>query len=356
MVSQVRSTECKAMIAVDGLGKEKSCRRSVLEIFSTAPQAAGHRADNYLRHVRDVARWSEEAGCTGILVYTDNSTADPWLVSQMIIAATESLSPLVAVQPVYAHPYTVAKSVASLAFLHGRRIHLNMVAGGFTNDLIALNDPTPHDKRYDRLIEYALIIKKLLAGEAVTYGGDFYTVRQLALKPRLPAELFPGIFVSGSSPAGLAAGTTIGATAVQYPGPVEEIKVGKNGSVDFAARVGIIARATEDEAWRVGFERFPQDRRGQLTHELAMKVSDSQWHAQLSRTQEIGRESAYWLGPFHYAKTNCPYLVGDYEQVGEYLDRYISAGYRKFILDIPDSRQELEHIGIVFEKVRQNLP
>jgi len=43
--------------------------------------------------------------------------------------------PLVAVQPVYMHPYSVAKMVSTLAFLHQRRVFLNMVAGGFKNDL-----------------------------------------------------------------------------------------------------------------------------------------------------------------------------------------------------------------------------
>ena len=92
---------------------------------------------------------------------------DPWLVSQIIIQSTEALCPLVAVQPVYMHPYSVAKMVASVGHLYGRRIYLNMVAGGFKNDLEALNDMTPHDRRYDRLIEYTAVIKELLASRSV---------------------------------------------------------------------------------------------------------------------------------------------------------------------------------------------
>jgi alkanesulfonate monooxygenase len=41
--------------------------------------------------VIDVARWSEEAGSEGILVYTDNSLVDPWLVSQIIVQHTTFL-------------------------------------------------------------------------------------------------------------------------------------------------------------------------------------------------------------------------------------------------------------------------
>jgi hypothetical protein len=31
---------------------------------------------------------------------------------------------------------------------------MNMLAGGFKNDLITMNDSTPHDRRYDRPTEY----------------------------------------------------------------------------------------------------------------------------------------------------------------------------------------------------------
>ena len=67
-----------------------------------------------------------------------------------------------AIQPIYMHPYWVAKQIASFGYLYGRQIYLNMVAGGFKNDLEALNDTTPHDQRYARLVEYTTIIMSLL--------------------------------------------------------------------------------------------------------------------------------------------------------------------------------------------------
>ena len=80
--------------------------------------------------------------------------------------------------------------VSSLGYLYGRRICLNMVAGGFKNDLIALNDTTPHDKRYERLLEYTVILKSVLTGGApVSFTGQFYRVDKLTLRPPLPSEL-----------------------------------------------------------------------------------------------------------------------------------------------------------------------
>src|SRR5882724_481161 len=89
-----------------------------VDLFSTCPSSLS-TPTNYVERITEVARWSEAAGCTGILVYTDNTLADPWLVSQILIQATHSLCPLVAVQPVYMHPYSVAKMVSTLGFLHG---------------------------------------------------------------------------------------------------------------------------------------------------------------------------------------------------------------------------------------------
>jgi len=331
-----------------------------IQIFATCPQSSQVDKNAYLQNVIAVARWSEECGCKGILVYTDNGLVDPWLVAQIIIQNTEALCPLVAVQPVYMHPYAVAKMAASFGFLYNRRIYLNMVAGGFKNDLMALNDTTPHDKRYHRLIEYTTIIKGLLSGEmAVNYAGEFYQVDKLKMTPPLPKELFPGIFISGSSEEGLAAAKTIGATAVKYPQPTSEYE-GKpklDDTIDSGIRVGIIARKDEAQAWQIAHERFPEDRKGQLTHQLAMKVSDSVWHQQLSALGEeaVSENNPYWLVPFQNYKTFCPYLVGSYKRVAEELARYIVVGYKTFILDIPPNEEELRHINTVFKQVAQQV-
>jgi alkanesulfonate monooxygenase len=321
-----------------------------VEVFSTCPASAAFDSA-YLIAVADAARWSEKHGCQGILVYADNSLVDPWLVAQVVIQQTTRLCPLVAVQPIYAHPYTVAKMVATLGYLHGRRIHLNMVAGGFKNDLTALADPTPHDRRYERLREYTEIVKRLLAGSPVSYDGEFYKVDNLRLTPALAPELFPGVFVSASSEAGLATAQALDATCVHYPKPSRDYVGGPpSAGARAGIRVGIIAREDEQEAWRIARARFPADRRGQLTHQLAMKTSDSVWHEKLSRLAVEGEGSPYWLFPFQNYKTFCPYLVGTYERVGEELSQYLAAGFSTFILDVPPAEEDLYHTGIAFDR------
>lgn len=321
-----------------------------IAVFSTCPASSLSAREAYVQQVVEVAQWSERHGCRGVLVYTDNSLLDPWLIAQLIVQHTATLCPLVAVQPIYMHPYTVAKLVTSIAHLYGRRVYLNMVAGGFKNDLAALHDPTPHDKRYDRLCEYTLIVKQLLAGgPPVSYEGEFYAVHKLKLTPPLPAELDPGVFVSGSSEAGRRAARALGATAIEYPKPSRECDGLSQDMAAAGVRVGIIARATEEEAWAVARGRFPEDRQGQLLHQLAMKTTDSVWHRQLAGMERQAHGGPYWLAPFQNYKTFCPYLVGSYRRVADELAGYLAAGYATFILDVPWHEAELRHAAVAFQ-------
>jgi alkanesulfonate monooxygenase len=319
-----------------------------LEIYATCPPFDADQTR--LERLREFARLSEAAGCTGALVVTDNAQLDPWLVTQVLLEASARLVPLVAVQPIYMHPYSVAKMLASLAFLHGRRVALNLVAGGFKNDLAALNDPTPHDERYARLAEYASLIQRLAATpQAVSFSGRYYSVSNLKLAPALPEALRPALLMSGSSAAGAQTARALGATAIEYPKPPGECAPGD--AAPRGVRIGVIARDTDDAAWSAAAARYPEDRKGQLAHQLAAKVSDSVWHRQLSeragRAAPHARET-YWLGPFQNYQAVCPFLVGSYARVAEALGRYLDAGYRSFILDAP--AQDLGHAGRAFER------
>lgn len=327
-----------------------------VRIYTTCPQSKDLDRRDYARRAIEIAQWSEEFHCDGMLIYTDNGLVDPWLVAQLVVENTEHLMPLVAVQPIYMHPYSVAKMVSSIGYLHNRRIALNMLAGGFKNDLIALGDTTEHDDRYLRTTEYTQIIRQLLQGNGATeLKGKYYSVANLKMTPPLPAELFPEILISGSSAAGMAAAKAIGATAIRYPQPAEFEAAERDAlatGTKCGMRVGIVAREDDAEAWRTARERFPEDRRGQIAHQVAMKVSDSVWHKQLSALNQRPQsgDSPYWLGPMQNYKTFCPYIVGSHDRVAAELGRYIALGFRTVILDIPPSREELGHVMEVFRR------
>jgi alkanesulfonate monooxygenase len=306
----------------------------------------------YRRRVADVARWSEECGFQGILIYIDNSLVDNWQLAQIILEHTDRLVPLLAVQPVYMHPYWVAKQIATFGHLYGRRVALNMLAGAFPLDLKELGDTTPHDDRYQRMTEYATLIMTLLASDApVTYVGRYYRLEQARLKPPLDPALLPWLLLSGSSDAGMQAARALGALAVRYPKPVGFYEHSPlEPGLAFGIRLGIIARESSEAAWAVAHQRFPVDRRGQLTHQLAAKLSDSVWHHELSGLKPDEMEGhPYWLVPFQNYRTFCPYLVGTYREVAAIVARYMAVGFTTFITDIPPEKDELFHQKLVFE-------
>jgi alkanesulfonate monooxygenase len=231
---------------------------------------------------------------------------------------------------------------------------LNMIAGGFRGDLIALGDPTEHDHRYDRIVEYCQIIQGLLTGQKITVAGQYYQVQGLQLTPPLGTGCQPTFLMSGSSPAGRAASRAIGATSVEYPEPAKLI-VQSPTQGECGIRVGIIAHECADEAWRIALERFPANRRGHLQHVMATRTSDSSWQQRLgSLAQDADQapDGVYWLWPFKQYHTFCPYLVGDYPTVAAEIARYLRLGYKTFILDIPRDKTDLVAAVEVFRQAR----
>ncbi|MCA9839687.1 MAG: LLM class flavin-dependent oxidoreductase [Trueperaceae bacterium] len=332
--------------------KQHKPLKSMLQMFSTCPQSKDVPITEYYDKVIEVARWSEDAGFEGILIYTDNGLVDNWSIAQVVLENTERISPLIAVQPIYVHPYMLAKRIVTLSHLYGRKLYLNMLAGGFNNDLTALGDDTPHDERYARTVEYTLILRALLENDGpVTFEGNYYQVKNLKMTPSMPKDLQPGILISGSSEAGMQASRDIGASAIRYPKPVREETI-MHEPVAPGIRLGIIARDKAEDAWEIAYDRFPATRQGQLAHQLAMKVSDSVWHHELSDLDEKPAQpgNPYWLRPFQNYQTFCPYLVGTYDRVAEELGHYRSLGFEVFITDIPTCKEDLYHIQQVVDR------
>ncbi len=321
-----------------------------VEVYTTAPASVQVDGPAYLRRLTDVTRWTDAAGCAGLLVYSDNTLIDPWLVAQLILERSERAAPLVAVQPVYLSPYTAARMAATLTFLHGRAVHLNLVTGGSRHHLEALGDAgVGHDERYERLAEYATVVRRLLdSPRPVTFTGRHYQVLAATLPQRPPAALTPRLVLSGSSDSSVRCARELGILRFAYPRPAGEYPADGPLLRGNGIRLGIIARPSTSGAWRAAHERFPGDPLGERRHQVVARLSDSHWHAELSgRAAEPG---VYWLHPFTTYRTFCPYLVGDYDEVGAYLAGYLTRGVASVILDVPDAEDDLHHARLAFAR------
>lgn len=330
----------------------------MVTIYSTCPSSNGVTAETFRRQIVDVARWTEAAGLRGLLVYTDNTLVDPWSAAQLMISQTDTVVPMVAVQPVYMHPFSVARMISTIAFLHGRQVDLNLVTGGFSGHLKALGCELDHDQRYDRLVEYATMIDRLLTEtRPVTTAGAHFTLQTATVSPSLDPELRPRMFVSGSSPASMKAQRTLRLTRLSYPQTPQYYAKDASALNGNGIRLGIIARESNEQAWQVANERFPPDRMGERLQLLAAGQVESHWHQQLSATaaDQPGADSTYWIYPFRAYKTFCPYLVGSYAAVAKTLSFYLAAGLTTIILDVPTAEYDLHSSRLVIDLACQRL-
>ena len=325
----------------------------MLEVYGTFPPVRGTTAERFVAPILDVARWTESAGLRGLLIFTDNDSMDPWAAAQFLLEHTATLVPLVAVQPLYMHPFTAARKVTTLSSMYGRRLDLNLVAGSYRPHMRALGCTLDHDQRYARLTDYGQILLGLLDRNApMTRRTTYFDVEKARLQPPLPAGLAPTVFVAGTSPAAAATARALGATRLFYPEEPHVYAGAGKPLTGCGIRFGIIAREDTGEAWRLAAQRFPaSEELEQLRGEHADHF-DAQWHREIWQLSAAASAfpATYWLYPFRVAWEFCPYLVGSHHEVAAVLSRYIELGIDTLILNQARGEDDVFH---AMEAIRQ---
>ncbi|GGI29722.1 LLM class flavin-dependent oxidoreductase [Bradyrhizobium guangdongense] len=296
----------------------------------------------YVGELMRVAEFADHNGFEGILLFEGNDVfVEPWAMAQHIMAATKRSSPLIAVNPVYMHPFTAAKFVSSLAQLYGRKVYLNMITGTAISDLQGLGDQQSHADRYIRLGEFVTLVRQLLANpRPVNVSGRFYRASNLQLRPRLPPELMPEFLVAGQSDAAQRVAEETGCIKMQMLPPDLDRGLGASGM-----NFGIFARESSEEARRGAKARFRDDPDDRELLALTVENSDSVWKRRLYEGQS-GELAAngYWLLPYLTFQADCPYLVGSYAEIGARLKEFAAKGLTTVMLDMVADGSEMRHV------------
>ncbi|HZH14909.1 MAG TPA: LLM class flavin-dependent oxidoreductase [Archangium sp.] len=327
--------------------------RGVVDFFTVSPRTPD--ASLYWKNIETVMRLSDRYGYTGLLIFTGNDVLiEPWVVAERVLAGTRQLSPLVAINPLYMHPFTAAKFISSFAHLHGRRTYVNLVTGAALSYQESFHDRLSHDERYERLQEYAEVMKGLLTLPSVSHEGRYYQVSNLQLLPRPPEALRPGFLLAGQSEAALRTATAVGAVSMQMlPATLGEgLRAGVRG-----VHFGIVTRPQEAEAWKAARALFPEDALGQEVLELSMRNTDAEWKWRMKLAAEgasVARHG-YWVEPFRNFKADCPYFVGDHGQVAALIVSLVQQGIDTVILDIPPLEEEFHHIDLALKEAAARL-
>jgi probable F420-dependent oxidoreductase len=174
--------------------------------------AVGVQLPEVERHVpwsemRDIARAVEDGGFDSLwvgdhLLYrsADRVTGpwEAWAILAALAEATErvTIGPLVAATAFH-NPAVLAKTAATIDEVSDGRLILGLGAGWNRDEFDAYG--IPFDHRASRFAEAFDIIRRLLAGEVVSFDGRFHTVTDCELVPR-PRPGGPPLMIGSQGP------------------------------------------------------------------------------------------------------------------------------------------------------------
>ncbi len=309
--------------------------------------------------VSDIGRYADQYGYEGILFHFNHRMMDPFILGSQIIQNTRRLSPIIAVQPPYASPVSTAKMIQGIAYLYGRKVVLNMITGAAPRELEHIHEQLDHDQRYARLAEFIEALKLMLrSDDTVTYEGSHYRYTNLELKPVLPPALMPEFFVAGASAASTNLAVSHADVFITHPEPAELFEEHfaeklKPSGIKIGIKIGVIARETREAAWEIAKDRYPQSSRGKIITRMKIK-SESEWLRQMALlgTDSEQYDQVYWMGGFNSGVANNPILVGSYQDVAEYMERYLQSGVSVVIAAGIYSEDDFAHANEVFRNIR----
>jgi alkanesulfonate monooxygenase SsuD/methylene tetrahydromethanopterin reductase-like flavin-dependent oxidoreductase (luciferase family) len=221
------------------------------------------------------------------------------------------------------HPLLVARQLATLAEAAPGRLVLGVGIGGEDRHEVEICgvDPRTRGRRMDECLS---VLRGLLAGEPLTYHGEFFHFDDALILPS-PTQAVP-LVVGGRSDAALARAARLGdgwlgiwVSARRYAAAVERI----GELADEAGREGV--------TWRHGLNVW-------------CGLAD---HVRTGREQVAAGMEAFYGLPFETFERWSPY--GTAEDVAAFLAPYVDAGVRDLNLICPgvDRAEVLERVAEV---------
>lgn len=312
---------------------------------SIAPGRRDGAADGstYLDYMIEVARAAESAGFYGGLLPSFPQTDDPWIASAAIARATATFRFMIAFQPGFLDAVQAARMSATLQRLSHGRVVYNIITGGGGPEQHWWGDFADHHERYARTSRFLDALKA-------------HWSSSLADVP------VPDLYFSGSSDAAIDAASAHAdyyLSWLEHPDDlarkfdrVRERTAALGREARFAVRAHVVARPTEEEAWRevrLGWERVRPEQIEMLRNRKAESVGSQRLAA-----YQPGNANGYedliiapnlWSGIALLGDFPTIGIVGSYEQVAERLDDLVRSGADSLILAGLPHLEEAYRVG-----------
>lgn len=163
--------------------------------------------DELYAETLETIAWTESAGFHGAWVPEHHGAEDGYMPSPIVTLAavaartkTMAIGTGVALAPLY-HPVRFAEDCAVLDTLAGGRLEMALAIGYRRRETAAYGvDFTKRGARFDEFLE---IVRRLWAGETVTFRGEHYQVDNARIRPPAPRGQIP-LFIGGFAEKALA--------------------------------------------------------------------------------------------------------------------------------------------------------
>lgn len=151
-------------------------------------------ADLYAETLEFIA-WSESIGFEGAWVPEHHSAADGYMPSPLVVLAaiaartqTIKLGSAIALAPLY-HPVRFAEECSVLDILSNGRLEMAVAVGYRRSEAEALGiDFSARGRRTDEFLE---IVRRLWAGETLSYEGQHFALKKASIAPTPPRGHIP---------------------------------------------------------------------------------------------------------------------------------------------------------------------
>ena len=316
-------------------------------------------------YMRQIAVTAEELGYDGLLIPTGSSCLDPWVVASSLVPITQRIKLLVALRTSRGAPVASARQAATLDQALGGRLLLNVVPGGDATELEADGIFLAHDERYAYTDEFLTIWRRLLAGEAVDFDGEYFKVKQGRNFFPPVQKPHPPLYFGGSSDAAhdLAArqvdayltwGEPPAAVAEKFA-DIRRRAAQQGRQVRLGVRLHVIVRETNEEAWadaeRLISKLTDEDiARAQAGYARMDSVGQSRMAAlHGGRRDRLEVAPNLWAGVGLVRGGAGTALVGDAATVAERLREYAALGADSFVLSgYPHLEESIRFAELVF--------
>ena len=166
------------------------------------------RRGGHFAAARETVLSAERAGFDSVLLvqYTLNpldpegAILEAWTAAAALAALTRRIEIIAAAKPYLYHPAVLAKQALGIEDISGGRFAVNYVNAWFIEEMERAGLPFPeHDERYRYGAEWLRVFKALIAGERVTFSGEYFQLDDYRLRPVSSTRPRPIVYAGGSS-------------------------------------------------------------------------------------------------------------------------------------------------------------